>query len=225
MVKAILLVNFLCLIACGQQNGTTSNRGQVADSLVPLSKEQNMDTVFFWKIMDNAFSKAKFDSKLKEQAILDQLIELTPEQIQQFEIIFQQMNLKANTWNNFAAHTIIAQGSSDDTFFYFRCWLISLGRVNFDNTLKNPDHLAELEIPVNKKWGYGEVMFEELISISDHAYSIVTGKQIEDETFPRAHATKKGVFYDSGGEMKGKEWTDDELPKIAPKLFKIFGKN
>lgn len=175
--------------------------------------------------MDHGFAKAKFDNTLKDQVILDQLIKLTPEQIQEFEIIFRQMNLKANTSNNFAAHTIIADGSSDDRFFYFRCWLISLGRNNFEETLKNPDHLAELDIPVNKKWGYGEVMFEELIPISDHAYSLVTGKQTEDETFPRAFARRKGVFYDSGDEMKGKEWTNDDLPKIAPKLFKKFDKN
>jgi len=103
----------------------------------PLTKDQKMDTTYFWKIMDYAFAKAKFDNKIKGQAILEQLIKLTPEQIQEFEIIFQQMNLKANTWNNMAAQTIIEGGSSDDRFFYFRCWLISLGKYHFDESLKN----------------------------------------------------------------------------------------
>ena len=181
-----------------------------------------MDTVFFWKIMDYAFAKAKFDNKLKEQTILDQLIKLTPEQIQEFEIIFQQMNQKASTWNNMAAHTIIEGGSSDDTYYYFRCWLISLGQKNFEETIKDPDYLASLDIPINNKYGYGEVIFEELIPMSDKAYSIVTGKKTEDETFPRALAQKKGLFYDSNTEIKGKEWTDTDLPKIAPKLCKKF---
>jgi len=184
-----------------------------------------MDTAFFWKIMDYAFAKAQFDNKLKEQAILDQLTKLTPDQIQQFEIIFQEMNRKASTWNNFAAHTIIEGGSSDDTYYYFRCWLISLGQKNFDETLKDPDYLASLDIPINKKYGYGEVIFEELIPMADKAYSMVTGKQTEDETFPRAFTQKKGLFYDSNTDMKGKEWTDADLPKIAPKLYKKFNKN
>jgi hypothetical protein len=217
----LLIVTALSLTACGQTN--SNNQGnKSADTIPSLTKDQRMDTVFFWKIMDYAFAKAKFDNKLKEQTILDQLIKLTPEQIQEFEIIFQQMNQKASTWNNMAAHTIIEGGSSDDTYYYFRCWLISLGQKNFEETIKDPDYLASLDIPINNKYGYGEVIFEELIPMSDKAYSIVTGKKTEDETFPRALAQKKGLFYDSNTEIKGKEWTDTDLPKIAPKLCKKF---
>jgi len=224
MLKYFLVIaTVLCLTACGQTNSSnqSNNKSGTAPS---LTKDKQMDTAFFWKIMDYAFAKAQFDNKLKEQAILDQLTKLTPDQIQQFEIIFQQMNQKASTWNNFAAHTIIEGGSSDDTYYYFRCWLISLGQKNFDETLKDPDYLASLDIPINKKYGYGEAIFEELIPMSDKAYSIVTGKQTEDETFPRAFAQKKGLFYDSNTDIKGKEWTDDDLPKIAPKLYKKFNK-
>jgi hypothetical protein len=217
----LIIVTALSLTACGQTN--SNNQGNKSTDTIPsLTKDQRMDTVFFWKIMDYAFAKAKFDNKLKEQTILDQLIKLTPEQIQEFEIIFQQMNQKASTWNNMAAHTIIEGGSSDDTYYYFRCWLISLGQKNFEETIKDPDYLASLDIPINKKYGYGEVIFEELIPMSDKAYSIVTAKKTEDETFPRALAQKKGLFYDSNTDIKGKEWTDTDLPKIAPKLCKKF---
>jgi hypothetical protein len=217
----LIIVIALSLTACGQTSSNNQSN-DMADTMPSLTKDKQMDTAFFWKIMDYAFAKDKFDNKLKEQTILDQLTKLTPNQIQQFEIIFQQMNQKASTWNNMAAHTIIEGGSSDDTYYYFRCWLISLGQKNFDETLKNPDYLASLDIPVNKKYGYGEVIFEELIPMSDKAYSIVTGKQTEDETFPRAFAQKKGLFYHSNTDIKGKEWTDTDLPKIAPKLSKKF---
>ena len=217
----ILFITVLSLTACGQtKSNNQSNKS--ADTMPSLTIDQKMDTVFFWKIMDYAFAKAEFNNKLKEQTILEQLIKLTPEQIQEFEIIFQQMNLKSNTWNNMAAHTIIEGGSSDDTFFYFRCWLISLGKYHFEETLKNPDHLADIDIPINKKYGYGEVIFEELISLSDQAYHTAAKKTKEDETFPRTNAQKKGLFYDSGGDTKGREWTDKDLPKIAPKLCKKF---
>jgi hypothetical protein len=217
----LIIVTALSLTACGQTNSNNSSN-KSADTMPSITKDQKMDTILFWKIMDYAFAEAKFDNKLKEQTILDQLIKLTPEQIQNFEIIFQQMNLKANTWNNMAAHKIIEGGSSDDTFFYFRCWLISLGKYHFDETLKNPDHLADIDIPINKQYGYGEVIFEELIPISDQAFYIVSKKTKEDETFPRANAQKKGLFYDSGGDTKGVEWTEKDLPKIAPKLCKKF---
>ena len=221
----ILLVSLLCLAACGQTS-STNHKDLVADNNTPtLSKDAKMDTAFFWKIMDYAFDKTKFDYKLKKQAILEQLIKLTPDQLVNFEIIFQQMNLKANTWNNLAAQTIIEGGSSDDSFYYFRCWLISLGKKNFDETLKNPDYLASLDIPFNEETKTTYCQFEELIPLSDHAYEIVTKKDIStDTTFPRAYATAHGLFYDSGGDTKGVEWTsDDELPKIAPLLFKKYG--
>jgi hypothetical protein len=224
MIRYFLIaVTVLSMTACGQANSNNQNSRQ-ADTIPSLTKDKQMDTVFFWKIMDYAFAKAKFDNEQREQTILDQLTKLTPEQIQQFEIIFQQMNQKASTWNNMAAHTIIEGGSSDDTYFYFRCWLISLGKQNFDNTLNNTDYLATLEIPINKEYGYGEVIFEELIPLSDKAYSIVTGKKKEDETFPRNYAMNTGLFYDSNTDITGIEWTEKDLPKIAPNLYKKFNK-
>lgn len=218
----LIIFTFLSLIACGQADSNVQSDKPI-NTKPSLLTDQKMDTAYFWKIMDYAFSTARFDNKLKEQAILDQLIKLTPDQIQEFEIIFQQMNLKANTWNNMAAHTIIEGGSSDDTFFYFRCWLISLGKYHFDETLKNPDHLSEIDIPVNNMYGYGEVLFEELIPMSDNAYQIVTKMDpTGDKTFPRAFAQSKGLFFDSGGDTKGIEWDEQDLPKIAPKLYAKF---
>lgn len=199
----------------------------MADNFKPLTKEQKIDTAYFWKIMDYGFAKGKFDNKVKEQAILEQLTKLTPEQIQEFEVIFQQMNKKASTWSNFAAQTVIEGGSSDDRFYYFRCWLISLGQSNFEATVKNSDHLASLDIPVNKEHGEMYCQFEELIPMADKAYEIATKKDPStDTTFPRPHADELGLFYDSNTNMTGVEWeSNDELPKIVPLLYKKYGGN
>jgi hypothetical protein len=224
MLKYLLiLIAILNLTSCGQTNSNNQS-SKMVQTMPLLIKDQKMDTVFFWKMMDYAFANGKFDNKLKEQAILEQLIKLTPEQIQEFEIIFQQMNVNASTWNNFAAQTIIEGGSSGDRFFYFRCWLISLGKINFDETLKNPDHLASLDIPFNKEYNIMFCQFEELIPMSDRAYEIVTKKDPSaDTTFPRAYATAEGLFFDSGTDIEGKEWTsNDELSKIAPLLCKKY---
>ena len=143
MLKHFLIIaTALSLTACGQTNSNKLDNN-TPDNTMILTKSQKMDTAHFWKIMDYGFEKGKFDNKIKEQTILEQLIKLTPEQIQEFEIIFQQMNKKSSTQGNFAAQTIIEEGSSDDRFFYFRCWLISLGQKNFDATLKKsrlPSH-------------------------------------------------------------------------------------
>jgi hypothetical protein len=223
MLKNILIIaTALSWTACGQTDKKQNSKS--VDTFSTLTKSQKMDTAFFWKIMDYGFDKGKFDNKVRDQAILEQLIKLTPEQIQEFEIIFQQMNQKASTWSNFAAQTVIEGGSSDDRFYYFRCWLISLGQKHFEETVKNPDYLASLDIPFNEKYGEMYCQFEELISMSDRAYEIVTKKDSsKDTTFPRAHADKLGLFYDSGTEIRGVEWSsNDELPKIVPLLFKKY---
>jgi hypothetical protein len=221
-ISFLVLSMSLHLFACTQPS--SNQQKPTATVSVPLlAKEQKMDTAYFWKIMDYGFAKGQFNNEIKRQAILEQLIKLTPTQIQDFEIIFQQMGQKANTWNNLAAVTIMAGGAGDDGFYYFRCWLISLGKYHFEETLKHPDHLAELNVPINKQYGYAEVEFEDLISLSDDAYGIVTKKDASsDSTSPRANAERKHLFYDSGGDMKGKEFTNEDLPKIAPKLCRKF---
>lgn len=224
MLRYFLIIALsLSLTACGQTDSVNQDN-KSAGTMPLLTKDQKLDTIFFWRIMDNAFAKAKFDYKLKEQAILDQLIKLTPEQIQEFEIIFQQMNKKASTWGVFAAQTAIEGGSSDDRFYYFRCWLISLGQKNFEETIKNPDYLASLDIPFDEKYGEYYCQFEELIPMADRAYEIVTKNDPgKNAGFPRSNADKLGLFYDSGTDMVGTEWDSiEELPKIVPLLCKKY---
>src|SRR5690606_13612014 len=118
MFKIIfILATSLCLTACGQTKSNKQNN-DYADTANNISQTQKMDTSAFWKIVDFGYEKGKFDNKIKQQIILDQLTKLTPEQIQEFEIIFQQMNRKASTWGNYAAQIIIEKGSSDDRFYY-----------------------------------------------------------------------------------------------------------
>jgi len=213
----IIFFTIIGLTSCGQTNSNKPSTNS-SNNIGILEKSQKMDTLHFWKIMNYGFEKAKFDYKIKEQVILEQLVKLTPEQIQEFEIIFQQMNKKASTWGILAAQTIIEGGSSDDRFYYFRCWLISLGQKNFDETIKNPDYLASLDIPFDEKYGEYYCQFEELIPMADRAYIIVTKNDPEKDTgFPRSNADKLGLFYDSGTDMVGTEWESiEELPKIVP---------
>jgi len=227
MLKLFLvMITASTLTACGQIN-TNDASNKLPNKMKILSNDQKMDTIHFWEIMDYAFNKGKFDNEVKEQAILEQLLKLTPKQIQDFEIIFQQMNKRASTWGAFAAQTVIEGGSSDDRFYYFRCWLISLGKKNFDEVLKNPDHLASLDLPFNKSYGLIYCEFENLIAISDRAFELVTKKDPEkDSTFPRSHAMKLNLFYDSSTPMLGIEWTsNDDLPKIVPLLCKKYPDN
>jgi len=83
--------------------------------------------------------------------------------------------------------------------------------------LKNPDYLADV---IEKGV---EPDFEGLLYVSTAAFQNKTGKQKEDETFPRNVAYKMGLNYDFGGPATtGKNWKADELPKLYPKLWNKF---
>ncbi len=217
----LTIISLISLIACEQTNSNIKDT-----KMIPvLTKNQKMDTSSFWKIIDYGFERGNFNNKTKAQAILEQLTKLTPEQIQEFEIIFQAMNKKATTQGVYAAQILIEQGSSDDRFYYFRCWLISLGEYNFNQTIKNADHLATLDIPINEQYGEYYCQFEELIPMADNAYEIVTKKDpLTDYTFPRPNAEKLGLFYDSSAliYMTDPDWSDDEIRKRLPKLYSKY---
>jgi hypothetical protein len=223
MLKHFLIIaTALSFTACGQTNPNKAPN-KIADNTMILAKSEKMDTAHFWKIMDYGFERGQYDNKIKEQAILEQLVKLTPEQIQDFEMIFQQMNKKSSTQKNFAAQTIIEGGSSDDRFYYFRCWLISLGQKNFEAILKDADQLASLDIPFNTQYGMAYCQFEELIPMADRAYEMVTKKDPDtDTTFPRPNAEKLKLFYDSNTKLTGTIWDYKDLPKMLPLLCKKY---
>jgi hypothetical protein len=115
-----------------------------------------------------------------------------------------------------AAQKIIEDYVSDDTYLYFRCWLIGHGKTAYTETLKNPDYLATI---ANKG---DECDWEGIMYVATNAYSKKTGKE-EDETFPRDIAIGMGLDYDFGAPpTKGTDWTEDQLPTLLPKLWTKF---
>ena len=108
----------------------------------------------------------------------------------------------------------IIEGSfTDDSYLYFRCWLIGQGKTIYQETLKNPDYLANI-VKADKIHE-----FEGLMYVATKAYEEKTGKK-EDESFPRDLAYKAGLDYDFGAPpTKGTDWTEDALPTLLPALY------
>ena len=212
--SAIFLTAFLALTGAGCLNVEGKRNFKPAIEFVKTDK---IDEQEFWKIMDYSCNAAKGDMELQNQVIIKKLSAYAPEEIINFEIILCKKLIKANDYRILAANKIIDSWVSDDGFLYFRLWLISLGRQTFEQTLKDPDYLANVT-------GKGIVPdFEYLLYASTQAYINKTGKKEEDDTFPRGVAFAQGLNYDFGGApMTGKNWKEDELPKLYPKLWEKF---
>ncbi|RPE12806.1 DUF4240 domain-containing protein [Chitinophaga lutea] len=171
----------------------------------------------FWKIIDRSAVESKLDTSLQSNIITEMLDSYTIEQMIEFEIIFRQLVIAADDFKILGAQKIIDGYVSDDSYLYFRCWLIGLGESTFREALQNPDILADV---VHE----GTVAdFEELMYVTTTAFLKKTGKEEEDDSCPRAIALYKGYDYDfNTPPTKGTDWTEDQLPVLYPRLWAKF---
>jgi len=59
--------------------------------------------------------------------------------------------------------------------------------------------------------------------VATTAFEQRTGREEdEDDTFPRAVASTRGLEYDFNVVTKGKDWTEEQLPMMFPKLWEKF---
>lgn len=109
-------------------------------------------------------------------------------------------------------------GCSDDSFDYFRAWLIYQGKDIFEAALTNPETL----IPVFAQIEPGDVPeLEELLYIADRAYEEKTGGDA-DEYFNLYSQLKDGPYGFPEIEF---DWDDDDdsLERKFPRLWELYG--
>jgi Protein of unknown function (DUF4240) len=132
---------------------------------------------------------------------------LPPHEIVEFEREFARKFIKAYRWYLWVAAYLIEGGCSDDGFMDFRYWLISMGRAVYEAALSDPDSLVD----VAGAPGFEVASFEELGSLAIQVYEEVTGNNLPD--FDSKHPHKP----------TGKEWDEDALDEICPKLYAKYG--
>jgi hypothetical protein len=64
--------------------------------------------------------------------------ELTTPDVQDFTLEFARKLVTLNNWDLWAAGYVITDGMGDDSFHYFRSWIIGKGRECFDTAIQNP---------------------------------------------------------------------------------------
>lgn len=169
-----------------------------------------MNKELFWNIIDST-TKANSLSEQAEQLEL-KLNELDKKSLVEFYNIYEDYEIKAYNWPLWAAAYVILGGCSDDDFMDFRAWLIMRGKKVFENTVENPDSLADYEI----SYLLESEDAEELGFIVPDVYEKRFGGDLyDDEDISDA---------DYPDEPTGEPWNedDDDLQKIVPNLFDKF---
>ncbi|SNT31406.1 Protein of unknown function [Granulicella rosea] len=103
-----------------------------------------------------------------------------------------------NSWRLWGAGYVIAGGMSDDSFHYFRAWIVGKGKVVFDIAMTDPDALGpHIDDPSvdNEGLGYVAVTLLKERGLDDHPIAGINpdgepvGEPFDEETvaerFPR----------------------------------------
>jgi hypothetical protein len=136
-----------------------------------------MDETEFWEIVDSTRAAARGDAEEHADLLVERLGGLDPEAVVDFGRHFETRFVRAFRWDLWAAADIMLGGADDESFDYFRCWLIAQGRQVFEGALQEPDDLAEL-VPEFDPESDGDA--EDVGYAADEAYEQLTGVRLPD---------------------------------------------
>jgi hypothetical protein len=145
----------------------------------------------------------EWDERL--QAALEKL---EPGEIIEWNHIFDRLAARAYTVDLWGAAYLINGGASDDGFYYFRCWLIGMGREVYEAAVANPDSLADAVVQ-------GIDAEAEIYAAAHQAWMTVTGRS-DTDPYPARNER---------AELRGEDWDfddDAEVRRHLPRLAAMY---
>lgn len=142
------------------------------------------------------------------------LEEFGEEAVADYARIYYQFNLKAYDWGIAAASHFLNVGLSDDTFEYFRGWLIAQGKHVYFDALRDPETLAGYIRTLKPIPPICYYEAEDMIYVPYNAYKLIHGEDAEFD----GTVTLDSVWADPTGE----DWkTEANARKLYPKLAEL----
>ncbi len=156
-----------------------------------------MDETEFWELVDATREAAEGDPGEQADLLVERLVQLDPDAVLDFARHFESRYHRAYHWDLWGAAWVLLDGAGDDTFDFFRCWLIGQGREVFEGAVHDPDSLADLLDDFDEEVdGDGE----ELGYAADEAYEQLTGTVAPDLDLPPAPPEPEGTAVDFENE-------------------------
>lgn len=176
-----------------------------------------MEKKKFWRFIEESreFNQAEWLTEKLAQRGLEEVVD--------FEFIFQQLMNASYQSRLWGAAFVLMGGCSDDTFDYFRGWLIGQGEEIYNRVIEDPEFLAEY-IHEDNLDEEGFPQNEELLSVGLDAYTLIkTGDtEWDDDTYDELLEAldKKGLLAAPDIEF---DWEEDDLDTLFPALWERFG--
>ena len=170
-----------------------------------------LDEDLYWKIVSESLSNAD-DQDDQEQFLIRRLQKLTPTEIVGFRL--RTDKLLYDTYNSemWCAGYIMNGGCSDDSFEYFRNWVISRGKDIYYKAKQNPDSLIE---QIDEELEFYD--FESYWYVALEAFKNKTGKDLQDYIDNDNFKYKEGHYPQF--EFTWQEENPESMKAICPKLF------
>ena len=161
-----------------------------------------MEIESFWKIVNKAKANAS-DFEDRAVQLKNLLLELSADEIVEFDIEYQKRMVEAYRWDLWGAAYVINGGCSDDGFHYFCAFLISEGKQIYNKAIRDPESLVDIEIEEDAE-------FEEFNYVASEAYEEKTNNKLPPNE----------IHFPS--DPVGEDWDEDDLDQMFPKLTKKY---
>jgi len=150
------------------------NKKSVENTFVLTKTSQMLDEDLYWQIINESLLNSNTQEE-QQNYLKKRLQTLSPSEIIGFKLLTDKLLFESYNSELWCAGYIINQGCSDDSFEYFRRWIISRGKDVFYKAKSNPDSLIT---EISEDIDYYD--FESLNMIPDEAFEAKTSKEIYD---------------------------------------------
>lgn len=216
MKNKILIYSVIIQLLLSCSNETNKKDMGIFDRFknkkVELTSEMMIED-HFWSIIEVSKNT---NNDLDEYAknLSKNLSKLSTKEIVGFHLREQKLRFDSYTSDLWCAGYIMNGGCSDDSFEYFRCWIIAQGKDAFYFSLKKPDYLASLY-----STEIDDYDFEDMMYVASDAFEKKTGKDIEDFIDYKIFKTNEANY--ANFEFTWEEDNEESMKKICPKLMEI----
>lgn len=153
----------------------------------------------FWQRISAAREAAQNPADIEDvaEALVALLVQAGADEIRRFDYELDTATAQAYGWPLWGAAYIMNGGCSDDGFDYFLGWLVGQGREVFERALADPDSLAEVVEPENRRFAS-----ESVIAAPWNAYKQATGAELTDGPLVDQPELGPGWDFDDEAEMR-----------------------
>ncbi len=164
-----------------------------------------MDKSQFWQLIEQSRS-GKDGCEDQAQKLQNSLSLLSAQEIIEYDKIWTELHFESYCWDLWAVCYIVHGGASDDSFDYFRFWLVGQGREYYEAAMKDAERAADALEPEDV------AECEDIDYVARTAYKEKVGEELPTFDYHQARPD----------EPLGDNWQEEDLPTLYPALWEKF---